>query len=274
MFGHWCHAHLNHAETQFGIPRNILKAIALTESGQYIKGKGMVAWPWTINVSGKGYFFETKEKAVQAARMLEKKGQKNFDMGCMQINNYHHGQAFASFEQAFDPKANVNYGAKFLKQLYDKNKSWNTAVGHYHSATPEHSATYLKLISRHLSKLTNDDSYMVHPTLQASLPSASITDKLHHKDFKKDSRPYHYQETYEGKHKLIRLVNHLNNLHIAQNADKKLDPSVDLSPEQNPQQQKKIGFNHLNTMKVTRFVPGNQPKVVQNGPVRVIRYHH
>ena len=153
VLGQWCHIHLEQAEKEFNIPKHTLKAIALTESGQYVKGKGIIPWPWTINVNGKGYFFPTKEKAVQTAKMLDQMGQRNFDMGCMQINNYHHGQAFHSFEQAFDPKANVHYGAKFLKQLYEQSNSWNTAVGHYHSRTPELSKTYLKLISKHLIKV-------------------------------------------------------------------------------------------------------------------------
>lgn len=154
-----CHTYFDQIEKKFSIPKNTLKAIALTESGQYFKGKGIVAWPWSINVKGKGYIFPTKEKAVQAAHFLVRSGHENFDMGCMQINYRHHGSAFKSLHDAFSPQKNVEYGGQFLKTLFDRNKSWKTAQAHYHSGNPEFHIPYLKMVEKHFQKLTDSDAY-------------------------------------------------------------------------------------------------------------------
>jgi hypothetical protein len=49
----------------------------------------------------------------------------------------YHPDAFATLEQAFDPKINADYGAKFLALLYRQSGSWEKATANYHSATPE-----------------------------------------------------------------------------------------------------------------------------------------
>jgi soluble lytic murein transglycosylase-like protein len=60
----------------------------------------------------------------------------------MQINLKHHLDAFDSLNQAFDPKENIEYGAKFLKSKYDQLGSWHKAIAHYHSATYELGSKY------------------------------------------------------------------------------------------------------------------------------------
>lgn len=141
------------------MPKNTLQAIAFTESGQYFKGKGMIAWPWIINVQGRGYLFPTKEKAVQAAELLVKSGRTNFDIGCMQINYKHHGAAFNTLHDAFSPQKNIDYAGRFLKSLFDKNKSWKLAQAHYHSGNPKLHTPYLKLVEKQLKKITDTKTY-------------------------------------------------------------------------------------------------------------------
>jgi soluble lytic murein transglycosylase-like protein len=48
----------------------------------------------------------------------------------------HHPEAFADLDEAFDPPTNVAYAAAFLLSLFQDKRSWSTAVGLYHSATP------------------------------------------------------------------------------------------------------------------------------------------
>lgn len=128
---------LEKAENLYGIPPQLLKAIALTESGR-MQGDRFVPWPWTINVNGKGFFYATKTEAIQAVRNFQKKGIKSIDVGCMQINLMHHPDAFDSLEEAFDPASNIRYGAEFLVRLRDNNKGvWKQAVGLYHSGRPD-----------------------------------------------------------------------------------------------------------------------------------------
>ena len=39
------------------------------------------------------------------------------DVGCMQVNLYHHAHAFSSLDNAFDPQSNVDYAARFLRSI-------------------------------------------------------------------------------------------------------------------------------------------------------------
>jgi|CXWL01.1.fsa_nt_gi hypothetical protein len=142
-----CTRHLQHYETQYGIPSHLLSAIASTESGRFHDGlKIKLPWPWTINAEGKGYFFDTKEEAIMAARKLQARGVESMDVGCMQVNIYHHPNAFASLNIAFEPENNVAYAASFLRNLYQEGGSWKQAASNYHSKTPSLGNKYIGLV--------------------------------------------------------------------------------------------------------------------------------
>lgn len=140
-----CQFYAAQMEQTYRIPDKLLSAVSLTESGRSTI-RGLVAWPWTINVEGKGHYFPTKTAAIQAVRRFQKKGFKSIDVGCMQINLMHHPDAFKNLEQAFDPQTNISYGAKFLKNLKESHKNWHKAVAHYHSATPAYHIPYQKKV--------------------------------------------------------------------------------------------------------------------------------
>jgi hypothetical protein len=59
----------------------ILTGIALNESAY--NGH---AWPWTLNVAGRGFYFRTRDDAYRAIRTLLADGRCDFDVGIMQIN--------------------------------------------------------------------------------------------------------------------------------------------------------------------------------------------
>src|SRR4029079_10379480 len=104
---------------------HLLSAIASTESGRYHEGLQIkVPWPWTINVGGKGYWFDSKEEAIAAVRKYQHRGIQSIDVGCMQVNLYHHPEGFASLDQAFEPEHNVAYAASFLRSLYQEDGTW------------------------------------------------------------------------------------------------------------------------------------------------------
>ncbi len=56
-------------------------------------------------------------KAVAAMRAA---GMQSIDVGCMQINLRAHPAAFASIDDAFDPAANADYAARFLRDLLQR----------------------------------------------------------------------------------------------------------------------------------------------------------
>lgn len=144
-----------------GIPPKLLEAIALVESGQR-SGSASTPWPWTINVSGKGYTYASKAEAIKAVRSFQGRGFDSIDVGIMQINLKHHPHAFANLEDAFDPKKNIAYAAKFLLRLYLKHGAWHTAVKHYHSGNPTLGNNYLQKVLKAWSK-TKLDSFGFGP---------------------------------------------------------------------------------------------------------------
>lgn len=121
------------AEKAARIPRYLLRAVALAESGRRDADGRWVPWPWTINNAGDSYFLDSRDEAVAAVKGLRAQGQTNIDVGCMQVNLQYHPDAFGSLEEAFDPAANAAYAASLLRALFHRHKSWIFAVQKYHS---------------------------------------------------------------------------------------------------------------------------------------------
>ena len=69
-------------EEIYGIPKNLLLSVSLTESGRKIKNGEFVSWPWTINKKGKGKFFDNKASAVNYVKEYTKQGKKNILVIC------------------------------------------------------------------------------------------------------------------------------------------------------------------------------------------------
>jgi hypothetical protein len=132
-----CRAAVEYMERTANIPSRLMAAIARIESGRRDGQGGVSPWPWTINVEGQGYTFDSKAAAIAAVREHQARGAKSIDVGCMQVNLMYHPDAFASLDEAFDPMANARYAAKFLNDLYGQTRDWARATALYHSATPE-----------------------------------------------------------------------------------------------------------------------------------------
>lgn len=138
-----CTRYFTRLEREHGLPPHLLSAISVVETGRHHKGLGVaIPWPWTINAEGRGQYFETKADAVRAVRELQRQGVESIDVGCMQVNLYHHPDAFGSLNAAFAPNRNIAYAIEFLKSHYEATGSWHTAVAHYHSKTPHRGKAY------------------------------------------------------------------------------------------------------------------------------------
>ncbi|HTZ71280.1 MAG TPA: transglycosylase SLT domain-containing protein [Acetobacteraceae bacterium] len=131
-----CGPAITAAEDSFRLPPRLLEAIAQVESGRPDATTGRLQpWPWTINAEGQGAFFATEAHAIAAVRDLQARGVRSIDVGCLQVNLMFHPTAFNSLEQAFDPRANAMYAARFLNALYAVSNKWLSAIGDYHSQT-------------------------------------------------------------------------------------------------------------------------------------------
>lgn len=141
--GALCNQAILAAEREHAVPAALLQAIAKVESGRADPRTGMVTpWPWTINAEGQGRWFATRQEAILAAQALQARGVRSFDVGCLQVNLHHHPLAFASLDEAFDPRANARYAGRFLTGLFQQRKSWDLAAAGYHSSTPDIGEAY------------------------------------------------------------------------------------------------------------------------------------
>jgi hypothetical protein len=142
-----CDQAASEASAQTGVPLAVLQAISLTETGRKRAGR-FRPWPWTVNMEGKGLWFDTEDDARAYVYSQYKRGARSFDVGCFQINYKWHGQAFASIDAMFDPVANAVYAAEFLRGLRAEEGSWSAAAGAYHSRTPEFADKYRERFDR------------------------------------------------------------------------------------------------------------------------------
>jgi len=126
----------------WGVPAAWTQAIAHVESGLS---------PWALNIEGKGYRFDSKEKALAKAKEAEAEG-RSFDSGVMQVNNFWLKKYGIPLEAALDPLANIYLGSWILKQEIARHgESWN-AVGAYHSPNEDRSRRYAEMVKDALGK--------------------------------------------------------------------------------------------------------------------------
>jgi soluble lytic murein transglycosylase-like protein len=123
-----CERQMKHASAKYEVPLGVLYAVGLTESGR----KDSLQ-PFALNIEGRPYFATSVADGVREFEDARKSGAKLIDIGCMQINHHFHGAEFASVEAMFEPRANVDYAARFLKTLRQKEGSWTLAVARYHA---------------------------------------------------------------------------------------------------------------------------------------------
>ena len=138
-----CRLETTRTERRMAIPRHLLTAISLAESGRRDDANGVnVAWPWTVTSGGQGRFFDSKAEALAEVEILMTQGVRNIDVGCMQVNLFYHADAFETLDEAFDPRANTTYAATYLKSMHAATGDWTDAAGYYHSTTPQRNGPY------------------------------------------------------------------------------------------------------------------------------------
>lgn len=143
------------AADRHGVPREVMLAITLVET-RTKRGGHSGPWPWTVNVAGKGAWFDTRAAALLHAQSARERGQNSFDVGCFQLNYRWHGEHFASIDEMFEPGPSGDYAARFVRDLYAESGNWMTAAGHYHSRTPVHSKRYRGLVQRTVRRLEGE----------------------------------------------------------------------------------------------------------------------
>lgn len=89
--------------------------------------------PFAMNIEGRAVASATLADALRTFAAARARGAQLIDIGCMQINYRYHGDRFGSVEAMFDPARNVDYAAKFLRDLKSREGSWTLAVARYNA---------------------------------------------------------------------------------------------------------------------------------------------
>jgi len=89
--------------------------------------------PYAMNIEGRAEFMPSQMAAVRRFEEVRAEGAKLVDLGCMQINYYYHGKEFPSVAAMLMPSLNVDYAARFLRQLRQREGNWTMAVARYHA---------------------------------------------------------------------------------------------------------------------------------------------
>lgn len=169
-----CEDAARRAASESGVPLDVLRAIALTETGRRIGGQ-MRPWPWAGNADGRGFWFDTPEEALAFAQQNLARGRPSFDLGCFQINWRWHGEHFTSPAAMLDPLTNARYAARFLAQLHAELGDWEAAAGAYHSRTPHLAGRYRARFARLRADLTGQGLAEIAPGT-ASAPGSHLAD--------------------------------------------------------------------------------------------------
>lgn len=134
------------AETSARIPARLLLAIGVVETGRTDAAGARAPWPWSIQTGSVGRYFDSAEAAVAAVQSLLAHGVRSIDVGCFQINLFHHSGAFPDLASGFDPLTNATVAAHFLVSLHDEFGAWEPAVAAYHSRTQALGTPYRDMV--------------------------------------------------------------------------------------------------------------------------------
>ncbi|WP_114395579.1 transglycosylase SLT domain-containing protein [Oleisolibacter albus] len=152
-----CLDHIVKAEQDFNIPRGMLLAVSLVETG----GGGEPA-AYAVNVRGRATIGKTESDAVRHLRDHKGKIQDAAYAGCMQLSVEHHKKSFQPVEKIVNPEANVRYAARYLIQLRNETGSWAAAVARYNGASsPKVAQAYQCKIQRQLVSLGSDSANLI-----------------------------------------------------------------------------------------------------------------
>lgn len=145
--GNACEAEILRAAERYGVPAGILYSVGLTETGR----KGSLQ-PYALNINGRAVFARSAGEALTAFENARRQGVKLIDLGCMQINHHYHSDKFSSVSQMLDPRANVDYAARFLVELHRRHQTWSMAVARYH-AGPDNDPAQKRYVCRVITNL-------------------------------------------------------------------------------------------------------------------------
>jgi soluble lytic murein transglycosylase-like protein len=123
-----CEREIAGAAKRYDVPLAVFYAVGLNETG----GPNGLQ-PYAMNIDGRPRMNASLADGLAAFADARRAGARLIDIGCMQINYKYHGDKFASVSDMFDPARNIDYAARFLKDLRAREGSWTLAVARYNA---------------------------------------------------------------------------------------------------------------------------------------------
>lgn len=122
-----CSAATRSSAIETDVPLETLISVRQMSVGQIHKRR-LQTWPWTVSMNGTPIWFDTADQAAAYVFRHFKRGSRNFEIGCFQLDYRIHAHSFASIEQMFDAGMNAREAAKALKKLHAQSGSWKQAA--------------------------------------------------------------------------------------------------------------------------------------------------
>ncbi len=142
-----CEREIAAAARRYDIPLAVFYAVGLNETGS----RGRLQ-PFSMNIDGRAASNPSLADALRTFREAQASGARMIDIGCMQINHHYHGVNFPSLAAMFDPAQNIDYAAKFLRDLKVREKSWTMAVARY-NAGPDNNPAQKRYVCGVLTRM-------------------------------------------------------------------------------------------------------------------------
>ncbi len=142
-----CESQIATAAKRYDIPLAVFYAVGLLETG----GRNGLQ-PFSLNIDGRASINGSLEQGLAAFEAARRSGARMIDVGCMQINYRWHGDRFASVTEMFDPAHNIDYAARFLRELKTREGTWTLAVARY-NAGPNNNPAQKKYVCGVIGKM-------------------------------------------------------------------------------------------------------------------------
>ncbi|WP_323947474.1 lysozyme family protein [Aeromonas hydrophila] len=142
---------------QYKVPVKLLYAVAMNESLHPTSHKRAIPWPWTANVDGKSYRFNSREELYNFSNELISTGKRSIDICASQINWYWNHKRFKNLYEATDPAICLETSAKILSENHAKTNNWIMAAAIYHNPSSEaKQQRYIKSLKKNLKYIDGD----------------------------------------------------------------------------------------------------------------------
>lgn len=142
-----CEREIARAAARYDIPLAVFYAVGLNETGW----KGRLQ-PYSMNIDGRAVSSATLADALARFGTAKASGARMIDIGCMQINHHYHAANFPSLEAMFDPAQNIDYAARFLRDLKIRERTWTMAVARY-NAGPDNNPAQKRYVCGVMTKM-------------------------------------------------------------------------------------------------------------------------